>query len=63
MKVMFLAAVIELPDDDMKNDPTLVPNPTPFSPNELLRKLILEAKTGRNSEIRSEFPYGPIFEV
>ena len=63
MKVMIFAAVIELPDDYTKNDPTLVPKPRPFSPDELLRKLILEAKTGRNPEIWSNFPNGPIFEV
>ena len=63
MKVMFLAAVIELPDNDTKNDPAPVPKPTPFSPDELLRKLFLEAKTGRNPEIWSNFPNGPIFEV
>jgi len=61
MKVMIFAAVIELPDNDTKSDPALVPNPTPFSPDELLRRLIREAREGRNPEIWSN--YGPIFEV
>ena len=61
MKILLLAALIELPDNDTEPEPSPVPNPTPFSPDELLRRLMLEVREGRNPEIWSD--YGPIFQI
>jgi len=62
MKILLLAAVIELPDDnDTEPEFSVVPNLTPFLPDELLRRLIREVREGRNPEIWNE--HGPIFQV
>ena len=61
MKILLLAALIELPDDnDTETESAPVPV-TPFSPDELLRRLMLEVREGRNPEIWSD--HGPIFQI
>ena len=64
MKILLLAAIIELPDDDdLEPEFSCVPNPAPFSPDELVRRLIREVREGRNPDIWREEPHGPIFQV
>ena len=63
MKILLLAAVIELPDgNDTEPEYPAVPNPTPLSPDEFLRRLLREVReVGHNPEIWNE--HGPIFQV
>ena len=62
MKILLLAALIELPDNDSENESAPV-TIKPFSPDELLRRLIREVREGRNPDIWKEELHGPIFQV
>ena len=59
MKILLLAALIELPDDNDTETESAPVSIKPFSPDELLRRLMLEVR--RNPEIWSD--YGPIFQI
>ena len=64
MKILLLAALIELPDgDDTESEAAPVPTPPkPFSQDELIRRLLREVREGRNPDIWKEEPYGSIFK-
>jgi len=64
MKVLLLAAIVELDDNDTETHSAPVPRPTsPSSLNELLRRLIREAREGRNPDFWKEEQYGPILQI
>ena len=64
MKILLLAALIELHDDgDTESETAPVPTPPkPFSQDELIRRLLREVREGRNPNIWKEEPRGPIFK-
>ncbi|MCL2623846.1 MAG: hypothetical protein FWD31_09285 [Planctomycetaceae bacterium] len=63
MKILLLAALIELPDDNDSENESAPVTSKPFSPDELLRRLIREVREGRNPDIWKEELHGPIFQV
>ena len=65
MKILLLAALIELDDDgdDTENESSPVPAPAPYSPDKLLQRLLREVRQGRKADIWKEEPHGSFFQI